>query len=354
MLSCYQKAETKFPELHQEGMVYTRKALEQSSGEAMVNYKSSRLKGSVAIDGTGGLGLDTYALSRSFDWVLHIEPDAELQQIARHNHRLLGIEDTVTYVNSTLERWVETAVQRADLIYVDPSRRDESRRYFKLEDCRPDVLSLKDKLKQLASRILFKLSPMLDVDYIADHIPEASSIECCSVGGEVKEVLADISQPAATPDIQGVVLDQAGAPQHRVTRKSDPSVDRSGSTEMNYLYVPDSAVIKAGAIPSLADEYHLEIIGNPGFYLLGAFPASSFPGHRFLIEQRGTFRPKPVRKELKRTGYHRIRIRRKNFPIPPEALYSKLNVKMGDQAHLFLTRDHTGKQVYFIARNDES
>lgn len=335
-------------------MVYTRQALEQSTGEAMVNYKSSKLEGSLAVDGTGGLGLDTYALSRSFDRVLHIEPDTELQRIARHNHRLLGIENTVTYVNSTLERWAETTEQRADLIYVDPSRRDESRRYFRLEDCRPDVLGIKDQLKQLASRVLLKLSPMLDVDYIADQIPEAAAIECCSVGGEVKEVLADISQPTTTPDIRGVVLDQTGTAQHHITRKTDPSVPLFDSAEMDYLYVPDPAVIKAGAIPTLAEEYQLEVIGNPGFYLLGAGPVSSFPGHRFLIEQRGTFRPKAVRKELKRSGYYRIRIRRKNFPIPPEVLYSKLNIKMGDQAHLFLTRDHTGKQVYFIARHDNS
>lgn len=353
-LTCYPKAKKKFPDIHRDGMIYTSKALEQATGEAMLRFKFNNFSGELAVDGTGGLGMDTYALAVRFKHVIYIEPDQTLLEIARHNHQLLGVKN-ITYLNTTLEEWVSHRPQHVDLIYVDPSRRDENSRYFKLEESSPDIRKILDDLRQRSGNTIIKTSPMLDVSYIYNSLEGVSKILCCSVNGEVKEVLTEVSQRSDHAETEGILLNSEGKVRNRITRRVETSSPATSTMHFypDYIYKPDPAVIKAGAIPTLAEQYDLMVVGSPGFYLCGNEKLRDFPGQQFRIVEWGAYQPKKIIKSLKSNNHTRVRVHRKNFPLSTDQLYQKLKVTMGNQADLFFTRDATGKLLYFIAMREE-
>lgn len=348
-LTCYKKAAGKFPGIHQDGMLYTRRSLEQATGEAMLRYKSRKWRGSVAVDGTGGLGMDTFALSQNFERVLHIEPDDEIQEIARHNHRILGVADSIEYYNMTIEEWMSANNTAVDLLYLDPSRRAANQRYYSLEDSTPNITEIKEQLLNYSESVVIKLSPMFDADAVYNQLSETERIECCSVNTEVKEVLAELSRATTEPEIKAVLVDKTGSPREIINRKSKAAAERSFEAPF-YLYQPDPAVIKAGAVESLAEEQNLTMVGNPGFYLVGNHLPASFPGKVYHIESYGRYQPKQIRKMLVNSGLDHIRIHRKNFPVCPEQLFKKLKISMGSQADLFLTRDNKNESVFFLCQ----
>lgn len=351
LLECYRKAPHKYPRIHREGMVYTRKSLEQATGEAMINYKANAFSGRLAADGTGGLGMDTYALARNFDEVIYIEPDPGLLKAARNNHRLLGVEEKISYHNTRLEEWLTQFNDQVDLIYVDPSRRNEHDRFFRLENSEPDITRLIDSLTEVSERVVCKFSPLLDVDHILTNIPNIRQIECCSVEGEVKEVLTEISRNPGTPEVFATPIDALGEIKNRISRNlkstEPPAFEDS---EGNYLFEPDPAIIKAGAVRATGGWYNLSIIGNPGFYLVGDQKRDEFPGKQYRILAHGPYQPKKVKKALREMGVNKIRIHRKNFPFPPARIYKTLKLKMGNEADLMVTRDNEGRLIYFIGQ----
>lgn len=348
-LISYKKAAVKFPRLHRDGMLYTPKSIEQSTGEAMVRYKSGKWSGSIAVDGTGGLGMDTVALAQTFERVIHIEPDVQLQKIARHNHQIMGIGKVVEYMNTTIEEWLSNNPIHADAIYLDPSRRDSTRRFFSLEDSQPNVVELKHQLLNNCNLLACKLSPMFDADALLQQLPETGNIECCSFDFEVKEVLAEIEPSASSSKIRAVLVDENGQIKHSINREN-ATESLTSIPDPEYLYQPDPAVIKAGATVTLASQLNLEIIGNPGFYLTSDKLNEHFPGKIYRIEQTGKYQPKRLKKLLAELRYTHIRIHRKNFPVSPDELYKKLRVSMGNQADLFLTRDENHKPVFFLCQ----
>lgn len=93
-----------------------------------------------------------------------------------------------------------------DLIFLDPARRDKSGgKVFKIEDCTPDILSILGALFSLSNNLVFKLSPMLDVNMaiksfnekianLKNSVPQIKNakvreVHITSADGECKEVL---------------------------------------------------------------------------------------------------------------------------------------------------------------------
>ncbi len=351
LIECYQKAPQKYPRIHREGMVYTRKSLEQATGEAMINFKANAFGGRIAADGTGGLGMDTYALARNFDEVIYIEPDPKLLKAARNNHRLLGVEKKISYHNTHLEEWLTQFNDQVDLIYVDPSRRNEQDRYYRIEDSEPDISRLVDSLVEISERVVCKFSPLLDVDHIVNSLPNVRQIECLSVAGEVKEVLTEFSRNPGNPEIIATPLDASGNVRQRISRDLiQEDASSSNIDEGDILFEPDPAVIKAGAVRATANWYDLSVIGNPGFYLIGNSKIDQFAGKQYEIWDRGSYQPKKVKKAIRETGVNNIRIHRKNFPFTPARIFKSLKLKMGNEADLLLTRDNEGRLIYFIGQ----
>ena len=101
-------------------------------------------------DLTGGYGVDSWSFSKVAQEVLYCEMLEILCNAAKHNFPALNannikIENIAIspndFPNDILSQF------NPDIIYLDPARRSETgRKVFLIEDCTPDVLTLKDLL----------------------------------------------------------------------------------------------------------------------------------------------------------------------------------------------------------------
>ncbi len=152
----WQKARTKLPSwAARDGIIYPpHLSMEQCSSEATAKYKARMAgKGLRFVDLTAGFGVDAAFIAEGFQQVVTIEQQEKLCTITSENYRLLGLSqvevrcgDGVDYLH---------AMEHADLIYIDPARRDEhGGRTYDIADCAPNVLELREELLAKADRVI--------------------------------------------------------------------------------------------------------------------------------------------------------------------------------------------------------
>ncbi|MDG5767796.1 class I SAM-dependent methyltransferase [Balneolales bacterium ANBcel1] len=381
-LHCYPRAESKLGAFHRPGMIYTREALEQSSGFAAAVFRASEWPAAVVTDLTGGLGIDSAAWASAGARVFYCERNTVLAGLARHNHRLQELTDRIKYFSGDAIRWLETHAhtfagqgsehgsapstaaigkttgtpevpRTGSLIYVDPSRRFSGRRVYALQESDPPVLDHLDLLRSSADRYLIKLSPMVDPAETARLLPDAERLMAISVDGEVKELLADCNpaRPARSAVIfESVLLHRDGTVRFRLageqTGTPAPEVDAVGT----YLFEADPALFKMRLIDALSGRFGLRRVHPEIGYLTGNRTIEDFPGRTYRVDAILPYKPKQVNKWLSGMGMRCVHIHRRGFPLTVDQLYKKLQCRMGDDAHLIATRDYTGSLVILVAR----
>ena len=161
------------------------------------------------LDLTGGLGVDSWALSQVAERVVYFERDAELAAAAERNFERLGAANIEVRCETVTP---ESELPEADLIYADPARRNAAgRKVFLLEDCTPDILTLLPMLLRKAPAVLLKLSPMADLAMLADRLGSAlREVHVVEFDGEVKELLCLLVRDAAPVEPDIVVVSLSG------------------------------------------------------------------------------------------------------------------------------------------------
>jgi len=353
LLDCYQRAEIKFPDIHKPGMLYTKKSIEQSSGQALITYKKLLFSGNRAVDLTGGLGMDTLFLSKKYNEVTYIERDENVLEIARHNHSIQHIQN-VTYVCADAESWLESYTGPPfDLIYIDPSRRTDEKRAFLLKDCEPDVRVIYPFLDQFAKELAAKVSPMYDITQLQREIPDIFDIYVISVQSEVKEVLV-VSKPGQTPgEYEGllhvVMLNKKGW----LISELASGLEVEDACEVAdqpglFLYEPDPAIIKAGQSKSLARSLGFKMLNYGTDYLTSNDDFPGFSGKKYAISDVLLYKPRQIKIYLQEHQLTNVHIHKRDFPHPVDLLFKKFDLKMGEQAHLFFTKNADGELIVIV------
>jgi hypothetical protein len=162
----------------------------------------------------------------------------------------------VEFEQQTAESFMQGLHSMVDLIYLDPSRRNEGRKVFKLEDYNPDVANLLPSLLQHGKHVLIKVSPLADLTQLAMAFnPFVKALHVVAVKNECKEVLVLLtSKPTENPMIHAVNL---GA--HSNVPFSFNKEEENQSAELTdqigrYIYEPNTAVLKAGAFNSISSQ----------------------------------------------------------------------------------------------------
>ncbi len=138
-------------------------------------------------DLTRGLGVDAWHFSKIAGEVLYNEADPVLAECVRHNFAALGSGNICFSTEKVGAENIGGILDnfRPDVVFMDPSRRAESgRKVFLIEDCRPDVLSLKEEIFRRCRHILLKLSPMADITMAVGRLGNVSEVHCVASGGE--------------------------------------------------------------------------------------------------------------------------------------------------------------------------
>lgn len=324
---------------------------EQSSSERTAVFKSEIAAGvldggdSTGVDLTAGFGVDAYFLGRRMTRFHCVEPNQSLLDIARYNHKLLGVTNT-EYHHTTAEDFLKTTEQSFDLVYIDPSRRtDGKRKVIGFEESKPDIVHLATAIFERTTWLMVKASPLLDLQAGISQLPFVKSVFVVSVDNECKEILfLSLKGHSEVPEIEAINFPKEGDPQtfHFSFPEERTEVVKFDKPR-TYLYEPNASIMKAGAFKSVASRYRLrKLHPNTHLYTSEEF-VSEFPGRKFRIE--AIVRPdrSAVRKHLPE-GQANVATR--NYPMSAEALKKKTGLKDGGEKFLI---GFTGMDKKYVA-----
>ncbi len=329
-------AEKKFPEFFKkQGLIYPPKLnLEQTSSEITAKYKASLVQGTQSIDLTGGLGIDSFYLSKKFRNHTYCELNSGLADVAKHNFKVLQVENIEVKKDNGLNI-LKASNQRFDLIYADPARRDEfGGKVFALEDCEPNIPENLDLLLKRSGKLMLKTSPILDIHKGLQSLRNVKEIHIVAVRNEVKELLWILENEFDnSPDIITVNYEKDDI------QTFSGNLDQIGSYELSvplaYLYEPNSALMKSGLFGSLGETTGTFKLHEHS-HLFTSKSLLDFPGRCFKVVDIMPFKSSYIKKTFKRK---KANITTRNFPEQVESIRKKFKIKDGGDAYLFFTTD---------------
>jgi precorrin-6B methylase 2 len=340
-----QKAKTKLPTWAAiDGIIYPpHLSMEQCSSEQTARYKASIAgKGELVVDLTAGFGVDMAFISQGFQQAVHVERQQPLCTISSENYKRLGLHhidvvcgDGIDYLHS---------LDHADLIFLDPARRDEhGSRTYSIADCTPNVLEILDELLEKSDRVMLKLSPMLDWrKAVADLGNKVNAVHIVSVDNECKELLLILEKKENPLKVFCVNNESVFAFEEDYkspTQKSGITNPLQqgllSPTNLHFLFEPNASIMKAGCFEILEQRFGARQLDKNSHLFVSDADIPDFPGRRFIIEQTTTMNKHDLKEAL--AGIDRANITVRNFPMSVAELRKKLKLKDGGDVYVFAT-----------------
>ncbi len=252
-------------------------------------------------DLTGGLGVDTWYFSMEASEVLYNEMQTVLCMAAEHNFRILGASN-IKFSNRCIIPECQAKQEDAesgnlattaeilgafkpDIIFADPARRSESgRKVFLIEECSPDILSLKEELFAVSRHILLKLSPMADISMVCSRLgPGCRQVHVIGAGGECKELLIWMDREwTGNYTVKVVELGHKGESVIEFTPEEEKTVcpailsenavrriQEDRNFNQRWMFEPGKALMKAGAFSLVSARGGMFKTGVSTHYYIG-------------------------------------------------------------------------------------
>ncbi|MGJ5641006.1 THUMP-like domain-containing protein [Formosa sp. S-31] len=340
------RCKTKLPSWFQAKSIYypNKLNIEQTSSELTAKHKASLLSGNTLIDITGGFGVDCFAFSKTFKKVTHSEINPNLSAIVKHNYKQLQVENIETIAKDGIE-YLKTTKETYDWIYIDPSRRhDVKGKVFLLNDCLPNVPQQLDLLFSKSENILVKTSPLLDISIGLDELKYVKTIYTIALNNEVKELLWVLNKDTSQPlDIHAINITNTQTETFDFNFQNEINTEADTALPLNYLYEPNTAILKAGAFNSVATKLHCLKLHKHSHLYTSEQPIT-FPGRSFKILKVLAFN----KKLLKQEAISKANITIRNFPGTVDDLRKKFKIKDGGNLYLFFTTNLNNEKVVII------
>ncbi|HEX5170784.1 MAG TPA: SAM-dependent methyltransferase [Cyclobacteriaceae bacterium] len=334
------KAKEKFPSLYDNArIIYPHTVnLEQASSEKTAEFKTAIIKSlnlndyRLAVDLTGGFGIDTFLFGKSFEHVFYVEPDVALSQIVKHNHAQLG-QTNISYYETTAEEFLRKEDSYFDLVYIDPSRRkSDARKVFRFSDCEPDITKLTNLIFDRSDNLVIKASPLLDIQQGIKELKFVKHVYVVSLNNECKELLF-VCQKNFNDEamIEAVNIEKEQVESFRFHISNEKILTSVLNEPLTYLYEPNTSILKAGAFKSIAAGFGLMKL-HPNTHLYTSEDMiSSFPGKIFKIKTYTKADQKILKKYLPEM---KANISLRNYPMTVAELKKKANVIEGGEKYL--------------------
>jgi len=337
-----QKAKKKLPSWFSNPKIYYPYSLnlEQTSSEKTAQYKARLVSGKILIDCTGGLGIDSVAFSKRIKTIHHCELNSDLQQIASHNFKILGIDN----IKSTCCDGIDfTLIQKkVDWVYIDPSRRNEDKgKVFFLEDCLPNVPKIVDNLFEVTNHILIKTAPILDISVGLKELKYVKEIHIVAVNNEVKELLWVLNKTDfKNPIIHAVTLYDTFESNVKVLLRAEEEALATYSNTLSYLYEPYSSLMKAGIFNWVSENFNISKLHSQT-HLYTSEELVDFPGRRFKITATYSFN----KKEMKSLSKIKTNVVTRNFKMSVAEIRKKYKLQEGLERYLFFVTDKNDQSI---------
>lgn len=341
------KAEKKLPNwFSNDGILYPKKlSLEQCSSESTAEHKASIVSGNSLIDITGGFGIDTYYFSKQFKKVIYCEINEELAAVVEHNLKQLKV-DNVSIKATNGIRYLKEVDEPFDVLFVDPSRRDDVKgKVFLLKDCVPYLPPKIPFLLSKAKTLLIKVSPLLDLSQTIKELQFVSEIHIVAVNNEVKELLFVVTKDSdAAIQIQTVNFQHGTVQQFGFEYGESPYSNYE--IPQRYLYEPNAAVLKSGGFHHLTHTYEVFKLQEHS-HLYTSETLLDFPGRAFEIEAVFPYDKKKITKNLEE---RKANITTRNFPKSVAQIRKELKLKDGGKIYLFFTKNMKQKLICLVCK----
>lgn len=302
-----------------EEMFFEREALEQASGERIARWRARRFAGRDRVaDLCCGLGGDTLALAE-VTHVVAVDRDLLRLEMLRENARACDLDGQLWPVCGQ----VPEAAPRVGAAFADPSRRWQdargvARRARRLDAMSPPLgalLALADRTPEMG----IKLSPALDDAELAAALGgRMAELEFISDGGECREAVLWLGT-LATAARRATVL-PAGETRAVPPERAPVPVGPPGA----YLYEPDAAIVRAHLVDSLGEELGAWKLDPQIAYLSSDRLQRTPLAAAFAVHEAMPFNLRALRRALVTRGYRDVVVKKRGFPMEPEALRREL------------------------------
>lgn len=345
------KAKHKLPQWFEaRGIIYPPLlSLEQCSSQKTALYKASLVKGKAMVDLTGGMGVDTFYLSKSFEKTHYVERQEHLAGLAKHNFDRLSAHGVKTF-HGQAESFLKEHEGQVDLIYLDPARRGvHNSKVVRFEDCEPDVIKLQPLLRQRAKSLLIKASPMLDIKGAINDLGEVTAVHVVADRNEVKELLFFIDENASVnPEIHTINFRPEGEWRYSFDYETESGALIQFGTVSRFIYEPNAAILKAGGFKSVGEQFSglVKLHANTHLYTSDAL-TENFPGRVFQVLDSLQMNKKQLRRKLPEM---KANISVRNFPMSVEQIRKKTGLKEGGDEYIIATQDVNGPTVLYCHR----
>ena len=310
-------------------------------------------------DLTGGLGVDTWYFAQKASEVLYNEMQTPLHEAAKHNFKTLGHKN-IQFSNNQIDKDnIIDIIQgfNPDIVYMDPARRSEGgRKVFLIEECTPDVLTLKDLIFTQCRHILLKLSPMADITMACSRLgASCREVHVIGAGGECKELL--IWMDREWTGGYSITATELHSDAESDSLTFMPEEERITYAELcrevnegDILFEPGKALMKSGAFNIIAHKTGMKKLGVSTHYYIGSGDnAISGLGKNYRIIRCELLNKRSM-KEIAQ-AYPKADVTARNIPMDTDTLKKKLGVTSGGDTHIFgLKSDQQGQLLIVASR----
>ncbi len=336
-----QKAKKKLPLWFNSDAIYYPPAIsiEQASSETTALYKSKLIpKNSTVIDLTGGFGVDTFYFSLRAKSAVHCEINTQLSEIAAQNAKRLG-RNNIQFINGNGIDYIISNNTFYNTIFVDPSRRVNTRKVFKLDDCEPNIIQYQNELLNKSQQVIIKTSPLLDISLSISQLNHVKEAHIISLKNECKELLFVLEKGFTdTPLIHATLLNDKNEYTFSFFENEEKEAAFQIGEPVQYLYDPDVALLKAGCFKLIAQRYKLKKLNLNTHLYTSNERIESFPGRLFKIKEVLEY------KDFKKTKtILSANVIAKNFPVNTESLRKKHKIEESENDFIFFCKTSNDK-----------
>jgi len=320
LLTLRERARTKFSRA--ADMAFDRDGLEQASGEIIAAHRARRYRGcGRVVDLCCGVGGDTAGLAAVAE-VVAVDIAPNRVGMTRWNAAAYGVGDRVRGVCADGSK----GLPEADAVFMDPARREGGRRFLALAHYRPPVRL--DRLRVVTPHIGVKVAPGIPYS----EIPDGCEVEFISESGACKEAVLWFGKLRTDAERRATILPLGE------TLALRSSAEIPVRPPGGYIYEPDRAVIRAHLVEQVADDLDAWKLSVDVAYLSSDRCADTPFARCYRVIDVLPFNLKKLQRYLSTARIGRLDIKKRRFPLTPEALRSRLKLKGDGYLTLFLTR----------------
>ncbi len=334
-----QRSKAKFGPLASQ-MYFVREALEQASGRGTADYHARKLSeaGAESVsDLGGGIGGDALAFARVGLRVTLYERDPVRAAFAAENARVWALASQVTVREDDFTQ----ADLDTDAAWLDPARRQNSRRVAGPEDYLPPLSWLHTLTKSRVQAVGVKLSPAIDHALAG---PFGAELEFISSGGECREALFWLGAAKSGQSLSSTIITPTAT--HTLFGNADGRDDWAAPTGSRFLYEPDPAVIRAHLVGTLAAQINAAPVDPQIAYLLGDTLNPTPFADTYEVLEQFAYSKRRLQDALTARNIGRVIIKKRGFPTEPDALRKTLKLRGTEEVIVVLARVAAGHTVF--------